>query len=406
MKRTVLVLILMVFSASILYAQSRDIRRAERQLNRGNIAEAKEFIEAAFEHAETETNAEAWVIKAQVFMEIALAEEPAIRQLSANPVDVADEAMQMAIKYDTEDEHILPIQQGLLLLSELIFNQGVEAYNVSEWNNASSYFLRAFEMGKEFGAVDTTTLYNAALSAELGESYEQAFEMYKDLREMNYDQPYIYSSLANVSLALGDTLRGTELIQEGRRKYPDNLDLIFTEANIHIFTGDVPQARDVLSLAIERDPDNPNLYFAFGANFDRMAQDTTYTSDERDFAFEQAIEAYENAISLRPDYFDAVYNLGVLYFNKGIRIFEEADERLRATHDFAQYEEDEKRFQEVWLKAQPYLERSKDMIDEDDPSYRIVIMSLVELYARTNQPEKLKELEDIYRQYFGEEEID
>lgn len=404
MKRTVLVLILMIMSASILQAQSRDVRRAERQLNRGNIEQAKEFILSAFEHEETKTDPEAWVIKAQIFMEIALAVEPEISQLSSNPVDIADEAMQMAQRYDTDNEHILAIQQGLLLLSEMIFNQGVEAYNASDWVSSSNYFLRAFEMGKDFGSVDTTTLYNAALSAELGQDYQRSIEMYQDLREMNYDQPYVYSSLANISLALGDTLQGTEYIQEGRRIYPDNLDLIFTEANIHIFTGDVPQARDVLALAIERDPDNPNLYFAFGANFDRMAQDTTYTSDERDFAFEQAIEAYENAIKLNPDYFDAVYNLGVLYFNKGIRIFEEADESLRQTHDFAQYEKDEERFLAVWLKAQPYLERSKDMIEEDDPNYRIVIISLVELYARTNQPEKLQELESIYRKYFGEEE--
>ncbi len=387
-------------------AQGREIRRADSNLNRGNVQAALEHITEAMEMEEAQNDPEAWIVKSRVYMEIAISEDPEIRALAEDPVSVADEALKKAEELDEEDLHVLDIQQALLVMSELTFNEAVEAYQAEDWGPASDYFLRSYELSESFESPDTTTLYNAALSAELGHDYDRAMDLYLQLRDMEYDEPFLYSSMSSIAMFQGDTLDATQYVQEGRELYPDDLDLIFAEANIHIFTGDVEQARDVLDLAIEKDPENPDLYFAFGANYDRMAQDTMYSREERDFAYEEAVEAYEKAIELRPDYFDAIYNLGVLHFNRGIGIFEAADERLRETHDFAQYEEDAEKFREVWLEAQPYLEQAKEMIDEDDPDYETVVISLVELYARTEQNEKLQEMEEIYMKYFGEEEIE
>ncbi len=404
MKRIVFLLIIVFISTTVVFAQGRDMRRADRNLNRGNLADAKENIEAAMEYEEILEDPEIWILQARLYINIAMSEEPEYRQLAERPVNKADAAIKKAIELDTDNTYLIEIQQNMLFLSELIFNEGVDAYNQEQWGQASDYFLRAYEIGESFDAKDTTTLYNAALAAELGRDFERARDMYLDLKRMEYDQPFIYSSLSNISLFMGDTLAGTEYIREGRERYPEDLDLIFTEANIHIFTGDVESAEKVLDLAIQRDPDNPSLYFAFGANYDKMAQDTMYTVEEREFAFVEAVKAYEKALELNPDYFDAMYNLGALYFNKGLVLFERAEERIRETQDFARYEEDEKVFREIWLEAQPYLEEALTMIDEDDPSYRTVVISLVELYARTNQPEKLREIEELYLKYFGTEE--
>ncbi len=406
MRRTLffVLLALIVVANAGCSAQGREIRRADSNLNRGNVEAALEHITEAMELEEAQNDPEAWLVKSRVYMEIALSEDPEVRALAENPVDVADEALTKAEELDEEGSHVLDIQQALLLMSELTFNEGVKAYEEEDWEPASDNFLRSYELTESFDSPDTTTLYNAALSAELGSDYDRAMDLYLQLKDMEYEEPYLYSSLGTIAMFQGDTLKATQYVQEGREKYPEDLDLIFAEANIHIFTGDVEQARDILDLAIEKDPDNPNLYFAFGANYDKMAQDTMYTEEEREFAYKEAVEAYEKAIELQPDYFDAIYNLGVLHFNKGITIFEEADAKLRETHDFAQYEEDAEEFKAVWLEAQPYLEKAMEMIDEDDPDYETVVISLVELYARTEQEDKLKEMEDIYMKYFGDEE--
>ncbi len=404
MKRIVVFFIFVLFSTSVLYAQGRDMRRADRNIDRGNLASALENLQAAMEYEEVFDDPEFWLLKARLHLQIAISENPEYRALVENPVDKADEAMINAMELDTDNEHWIQIQQNMLFLSEMVFNQGVDQYNQQNWGKASDYFLRAYEIGKTFEAQDTTTLYNAALSAELGQQYEKALDLYKRLRDMKYDQPFLYSSLANISLFLGDTVGGTQYVEEGRERYPDDLELIFTEANIHIFTGDLNRAEKILDIAIEKDPDNPVLYFALAANYDQMAQDTLYPAEKREFAFQEAISAYKKALEIDPDYFDAMFNLGALHFNKGLRLFEEAEERLRATHDFAQYEEDEKEIRRIWLDAEPYLQQALEMIDEDHEFYRTVLISLVELYARTNQPDKLKEIEGLYLKYFGEEE--
>ncbi len=404
MKRIVFLLIFTMISSAVVHAQGRELRRADRQLNRGNLADAMENLKEAQEFESVFEDPEYWMIKARLHLEIAATEEEEYKQLAENPVIVADEAMQKVIELDKDNDFILQVQPIMLYLSELTFNLGAMAYEREAWSESSDHFLRAYEIGLSFGAIDTTTYYYAGLTAEIARNFPRAYKIYADLEEMNFDEPILYSSLSNVAMALGDTAKSTEYALRGRELYPENLDLIFAEANIHIFTGNIDKARDILNLAIEKDPENPNLHFAFGANYDKMAQDTTYTSEEREFAFQEAVKAYERAIELNPDYFDAVYNIGVLYFNKGIKIYEEADERLRQSHDFARYERDEKEFREIWLQAQPYLERAKEMIDEDDPNFQVVILSLVELYARTNQPEKMEEIQDLYNKYFGEPE--
>ncbi|MFO7999331.1 MAG: tetratricopeptide repeat protein [Bacteroidales bacterium] len=406
MKRTIILLIFCVFAAGAVQAQRSEVRRAERELNRGNLTEAKAHIDAASQDASTNEDPETWVLKAQVYMEIASTEEPEYQELSENPLAVAFDALEKAQEFDVNNLQLVQIQQMLLVLSELTFNEGVENFNANNYAVASEYFLRSFKLSEPFGAIDTTTLYNAALAAELNEEYDRAKEMYLQLVEYEYDQPYLYSSLSHISMEAGDTLEALGYVKQGREVYPEDLNLIFSEANIYIFTGAVEEARDILSVAIEKDPENPSLYFALAANFDKMTQDTTYSANERQTFFQEAERYYQKAIELDPEYFDAIYNLGVLYYNEGIRLYEAADLRFREKQDFARLEKDEKEYTAIWLQAQPFFEQAKEMIDEDSPYYEVVIMSLVQVYVRTNQQEKLKEIEDIYLKYFGGSEED
>jgi Tfp pilus assembly protein PilF len=82
MKRTILLLIFFVFAASLAEAQRAEVRRADRQLNRGALDAAKEHIDAASKDASTSGDPETWVLKAQIYMQIASAEEPEFRALS------------------------------------------------------------------------------------------------------------------------------------------------------------------------------------------------------------------------------------------------------------------------------------------------------------------------------------
>ncbi len=401
MKRTIFFLIICLFAASFAHAQRREVRGAERQLSRGELLAAKNHIDAASADDSTKDDPATWILRAKVYMEIGASENPLYQNLDKNAIVEADKALLKAKELGLNSIQEIQMQQLLLVLSELVYNDGVVAFQDERYGEASNRFLRSYEILEPYGSVDTTTLYNAGLASELAENYQEAINIYKRLVTINYDQPYLFTSLSNIAMVQGDTVTALDYVLQGRKKYPDDLNIIFNEANIYIFTGQSEKAKDVLALAIEKDPDNHTLYFALAANFDRMVQDTTYAVEDRQMFFKEAERYYMQSIDKKTDYFDGIFNLGVLYFNEGIRIYEKADADLRRTQDFRQYEKDAEVFQAAWLKSQPYFEQAKEMLPTDDPYYETLIISLVQLYARTNQNEKLEEVQKIYHKLFG-----
>lgn len=404
MKKTALVLIMCLFATSMVNAQRREVRNASRSLNKGELDVALQHIQNATQDESTKNDPATWVLKTQILMDIAGSEDPKFANLVEEPLDLAYTAIKKAKELDTDNKNLLEIQQTLLILSEYFFNIGAVKYNENDFSKASDYFFNSYKVSESFGSTDTATLYNSGLAAEIAGRTDRAVELYEKVEAMEYDQPFLYSSLANISNQKGETEEAVKWINKGRERYPENLDLIFAEANIYLTTGNIPEAKRVLEIAIERDPDNANLHYAFAVNYDQMSRDTLYTADEREFAYQEAIKAYEKAIELKPDYFDATYNLGAMYFNEGIRLFVEAEEQLRKDMNFRAYEEKEKVVKERWLLAQPYLEAAFDMLKEDDPNYEVVVRSLRELYMRTSQAENTERINKIWTEKFGNSE--
>lgn len=402
MKKITVVFMMILLTVSTVFAQRGEVRRANRHLNRGNLDQAMDHIQNAVKDESTKEDPNTWVLKSKIFMEISATEEEEYKNLSDKPLTIAYDAIKKAEELDTDNRNVLEIQQTLLVMSEYFFNAGAIAYNEAEYMDASRYFEQSYIISEGFGSIDTATLYNSGLSAEIAGDPERAYELYVQVAEYEYEQPFLYSSLANIENVRGNYDEAVKWIKMGRDMYPDNLDLIFAEANIYLTSGNIPEARNILELAIEKDPENANLHYAFAVNYDQMSRDTTFTKEEREFALNESIKAYERAIELNPDYFDAIYNLGALHFNEGIRLFVEAEEQLRKDMNFKEYEKKEEIVKEKWLEAQPYLEESLDMIDEDDENMEVVLRSLRELYMRTNQQEKLVRINELWTKMFGE----
>ncbi|MCB0484070.1 MAG: tetratricopeptide repeat protein, partial [Flavobacteriales bacterium] len=60
-----------------------------------------------------------------------------------------------------------------------------------------------------------------------------------------------------------------------------------------------------LNVAVEKDPSNHMFYFARGTILDNKGN------------MEAAVADYKKSIELKPDFFDANYNLGAAYYNQG-----------------------------------------------------------------------------------------
>ena len=95
---------------------------------------------------------------------------------------------------------------------------------------------------------------------------------------------------------------------------------------------------------------------------------------------------YKKAIELKPDYFDALYNLGVLYNNHGVVLNKIADQitdnaKNKTANDLALAK---------FTNALPVLEKALEL----NPKDKNTMFALKQIYARTQQPDKVKEINE------------
>jgi tetratricopeptide (TPR) repeat protein len=185
-----------------------------------------------------------------------------------------------------------------------------------------------------------------------------------------------------------DTVKAMATVKKGREMFPDNYNMIIAETNLYLAMGKTKEAQENLKLAIEKDPKNSNLYFAVGANYDQIANDPKSKPEEIEAAMVEAEKNYLKAIEIKPEYFDAIYNIGAMYFNDGVRIFEYAAKI--DINDTKGYKDAQEKYDARWKQALPYLEKALLLVPDDQST----LLSLKQLYTRTNQPEKLKAVND------------
>ncbi|HQU40485.1 MAG TPA: tetratricopeptide repeat protein, partial [Chitinophagales bacterium] len=102
--------------------------------------------------------------------------------------------------------------------------------------------------------------------------------------------------------------------------------------------------------------------------------------------FSEAVGAYRKAIDINPGNFDNYLNLGALYYNTAIEINKKMiNLPLDADKEYAELES---RRNELYKEALPYFEKALEIDPENIPT----MQALKEIYAKTNNFEKMKEI--------------
>ena len=200
----------------------------------------------------------------------------------------------------------------------------------------------------------------------LGKDYLQK------LIDIAYQEPKIYSFMASMYQEEGNLDKALEYIQLGREMFEFNVDLIIAELNYYLGSGDFTKAEELLNLAIKEDPNNHQLFFALGSSYDNLDQ------------FDKAVSAYEEAVANKSDFFDALYNLGVLYYNKGGDMIKEANNMS----DWRKADAHTKNAEETMLKALPHIETCYEL----DVNDKNILLILKELYYRNGNTDKYQEV--------------
>jgi tetratricopeptide (TPR) repeat protein len=139
-------------------------------------------------------------------------------------------------------------------------------------------------------------------------------------------------------------------------------------------------------VAKEKEPKNVSVLYAVGVTYDLLKNDVSLPAEERAKYFNEAVKAYKETIEVDPNFFDALFNLGALYFNKGGDVINEANKL--PISETAKYDKLILEGNEYLNLALPYLEKCETI----QPTDKATLMSLKEIYTRLNMLDKQKSM--------------
>jgi Flp pilus assembly protein TadD len=375
----------------------------DKEKNPDDLKDAKSYIDLAAAHEETKVKAKTWSFRGQIYMRISQSKDPKVNALSSNALDEATTSFSEAVKLDTKGnypEAKVGLQNCLIFLS----NAGINSFQSGNYTEALTAFERVISLNEEVNhKIDTNSVMNATLSAERAGNDDKALVLYQKLIAMNYGAKEegtpagLYSSMARIYKRKGETEKFLETLQKGRALFPNDKNLILNELNYYIETGKINEAISNIKIAIEKDPQNAVLHYNQGVLYDNLLNPekgkTQPSEKEGAEYFANAEKAYNKAIEIKPDYFDAMYNLGALYFNKAVK----QNDYANSITDNKKYDIESKKADELFRKSLPYMEKAEAMHPNEINSLRALYNSLSMLYRMTDQAAKAKEYTDKYK---------
>ena len=372
-----------------------------------SLTKAKENIDLASANPETKDMAKTQKLRAEVYVTIfdndlrmeteklVSINDPNKRSLAAYQnassasLSEAFTACTYGKSVDTKGNYTSEFNTFTTRISSHFENKAIADYNAKKYADALPSFEKAYEIN---GAKDTTSLSNCALVADRGAIYDKAKLYYQKMIDNKQGFGNTYSSLVNVYLMMKDTVVGMDMLKKGRVAYPNDINLVITETNYFLKTNNSKEALNNLNIALTAKPKDANLYLVRGNIYDNLAnpKDAAGKDMEKPKDYNEKLKLaesdYQKAIELKPDYFDAMYNLGVLYNNHGVALNKIADKIT----DNAKYKEANDLATAEFSKALPVLEKALEV----NPKDRNTMYALKQIYARMQLLDKLKAMNE------------
>ncbi len=382
MKRFVLFFIF-VFSVSAVFAQKGKVAAADTYLTTNDLESAKKAIDLALENEKSNTWPKTYIIAAKVYTELAKAGKEDKGVLKA--FNFYKKAIELDEKGNEKGKQIGKYEKDILFAltffnSELT-NAAIEGFNNENFEKSFKAFEGVLELNatiaklqdvpEDQASIDTTIIYNCALAAYNIEDWDNAEKYFKKTIDLDFGGGDAVLLLNQVYSNTGDSVKMGDNLKEGFLKYPEDDRILTSLIQYYLSTKQNDAALNYLNTAIEKDPENASFFYARGVLNESVDKD-------------KAIENYKKAIEIDPQFFNALYNVGVIYYNKGV----EQQNKANELSDYKKFESKKKEAEVFWELALPYMEKAIEL-QPDNPD---VLESLKGLYYRFDKMDKYNEI--------------
>lgn len=378
-KKTTLFAAALLVSVAV-FGQKSKRTSANNYLQYKELDNAKEAIDPTITHESTMNDAKTWFFRGQIYQAIYETQEEKYKSLHDNPLAVAVESFMKCLELDDKNYHTDLTLQYLDIEGKQFINEGITKYNAKDYAGALEAFQTTLKICdiEQIKRVDSLAIYYAGACAEQTGDLELAEKYYRQAIAINYKAEAAYVRMVRMFTDANKDDKAFEILKEGRQKFPNNQTMVTDEVNVYLKKDQHAEAMKALEVAIQGEPENASLHFAYGFVNDRLAAKEIEAEPKGGEAYDGYIAAaeksYTKAVELDGENFDAVYNLGALYFNQAVKMNEAAN----LIDDTKKFEAARAEADKVFERALPILEKAYS-INPDDKG---VLISLKQLYYR------------------------
>ncbi|HMQ59226.1 MAG TPA: hypothetical protein PKE06_01090 [Flavilitoribacter sp.] len=402
--------ILLVLSASFAQDGKKALNTASRALtafnidptsNKPKLKEAVDAIREAQNSSDVNSTVKFWETKGEILNEVAT-QIMTVRQLGLgsmdelpvvdNPAFEAFEAYNKAFSMAEKKFEKKDALKGLQNLQTILYSLGIYDYEDEKYEKAFQSFNAVIEThdllkaNGEASSLDDPTAFQDQLFvtglAALNAGYkDKALPIFEKLYQTGEAKAAVYEALYTLKSET-DREAAYKYLDEGRKKYPDEVSLLFAEINHFLALNQLDNLIGKLKTAIEKEPDNISLYTTLGNVYDNLYQKESEGGNAAKATeyFNNALDYFKQALEKDPKGFDANYSMGALYYNKAAAMTQEL-QKLDGDYTkegIRKYEEKKKEIFQEFDKAMPYFKKAESL----DPNDANTLIALKEIFAR------------------------
>ena len=399
----------LAFVSAISFGQKKEIKKAEKAVKSSEYSEALTYLgeaETMLGSADNDTKAQFYAIKGEALLGSAGNDFNKLK----GAADAFSTSLSLNPKIESE------ISEQLQNLRATLINGAIKDQNAQQYKMATDKLYTSYMVTKK----DTSDLYFAAGNAVNGQDYDTAIKYYQMLLDLGYTgatnefvatnkatgqvEAFETENIRNIAvksgefikpesrvtesrkgeilrnmtliyIERGDTEKAKALIKTARAENPDDVFLMRADADMSYKMGDNARYNELMEKIVASDPENPELYFNLGISNDQLGNQ------------EKALEYYNKALELRPDYEAALINLAALKLSGEDKIVEEMNSLGNSAADNKKYDELKKQRELSYKDALPYLEKARAI----NPSNQNVLKYLMNIYSQIGEDAKYKE---------------
>lgn len=403
MKRVLLTVALCV-AASASFAQKKVVNEAQSIAKGSNadFGEARTLIKGALENPETKDDAKTWYV-AGFIEDQQFNAERAKQILGQQPNEpVMYEALYGILPYFQKAYELdqLPNEKGKVkpkytkdiksILSAnhvYLFNGGAYYFDKQEYKKAYDFFNQYVEIselpmfaGTQTAEKDSTFMtvqFYAAAAASLAKDSRLAIAALERAKNTPYRQYDVYQYLCyeyGEARTAQDSVMLEKTFEEGMQVFPDSAFFLNNLINTYIYSNRNEKALEMLNVAIQKNPNDANLYNVMGRVYETGLKD--YANAEKNFQI---------ALEKDPNLTDALSNIGRIYYNQGVNKLSEA----YMINDSKKYQEELGMAKDLFKKALPYYKKAH----EAEPEKMDNMIALRGIYYNLNMGPELEAIE-------------